>query len=88
MFFCAPGGPGAVGRRPAFSEGKSMDDKIALSIDEVVNRCGVSRTRIYEEIRIGRIRIKKVGRRTIIEVEEIKRWLEELPPVVTMRDAA
>ncbi len=40
-------------------------------------KCG--RTTIYEEIRRGRLKARKIGRRTIILDEDLRRWLGTLP---------
>jgi hypothetical protein len=42
--------------------------------------CGVvSRTRVFGDIRRGLLRAKKVGRRTIIEADEARRYLGAFP---------
>jgi hypothetical protein len=39
----------------------------------------VSRTRIFDAIRNGEISARKAGRSTIIEIDELKRWVKSLP---------
>ena len=53
--------------------------KKAVSIAEAKDIVGVSRTRIYQEIKAGKLLIRKVGRRTLIELDELDRWLDNLP---------
>lgn len=36
-------------------------------------------TKLYEEIKSGRLTATKVGRRTVILEEDLKTWLEGLP---------
>lgn len=53
--------------------------KLALSIEEFCDAVGIGRTRAYEEIRLGRLKVSKSGRRSLIPAEEIHRWLATLP---------
>jgi hypothetical protein len=55
-----------------------MED-LALRISDAVIRCGISRTKIYGEIKAGRLRARKCGRVTIILVSELRAWLEAQP---------
>ena len=52
---------------------------LAVSIEEAARMLGISRTLLYDEIKAGRIKTKKIGSRTIIEVEELRRYLRERP---------
>lgn len=56
-----------------------MQYKIALSIREACEAAGVGRTVLYEDIAKGRLVAHKRGRRTLIKVIELERWLDELP---------
>lgn len=58
-----------------------MDDRRALSIPEVCERSGAGRTRIYEEIRAGRLIANKIGSRTIIWSDNLAAWMSGLPRV-------
>lgn len=40
---------------------------------------GVSRTRIFAAIRNGEMIARKAGRQTIIEADELQRWIRSLP---------
>jgi excisionase family DNA binding protein len=53
--------------------------KRAMSIDEAAKAAGIGRTMLFEEIRKGRITARKVGRRTIITVDDLDAWLKALP---------
>jgi excisionase family DNA binding protein len=50
--------------------------RIAYSIRELVRSTGISRTKIYKEIKAGKLRATKVGSRTIILEEAVKDWLK------------
>jgi excisionase family DNA binding protein len=53
----------------------------AMSIDVFCDRYGLGRTLAYEEIKAGRLRARKVGRRTLIAEDDAEDWLKSLPPV-------
>lgn len=53
--------------------------KRALSVEEAAEAAGVGRTSLFEEIRKGRITARKIGRRTVITVEDFDAWLKALP---------
>ena len=56
----------------------SIESKIAFSIDEFCHWAGIGRSLVYKEIERGRLRTKKIGRRTIITTSAAKIWLESL----------
>jgi excisionase family DNA binding protein len=53
--------------------------KRALSVEEAAKAAGVGRTLLFEEIRKGNITARKVGRRTIITIDDLDAWLKSLP---------
>jgi excisionase family DNA binding protein len=53
--------------------------KIAHSIDGACEAADVGRTSIYEAIRAGDLKARKLGRRTIILDEDLRAWLAALP---------
>jgi excisionase family DNA binding protein len=55
------------------------DTKRALGVAEAAKAAGVGRTTIFEAIRKGEIVARKVGRRTIIAVDDLDAWLDSLP---------
>jgi predicted DNA-binding transcriptional regulator AlpA len=71
-------------------------DKLALSIKELIAISGISRTSIYNEIKLGRLVVRKLGRRTVVLVSDTERWLAACGPkavdshslsVLSFRDA-
>ncbi len=47
----------------------------AFSINDVLERVPIGRTALYEQIKLGRLRIKKVGNRTLITAKALRDWL-------------
>lgn len=50
-----------------------------LSIHDFVKWSGLGRTQVYEELRSGRLKARKCGRRTIIPMSDAENWLQTLP---------
>jgi hypothetical protein len=48
-------------------------------------RNGIGRTTAYKEIKEGRLHPKKVGKRTLISVEEEARWFDSAPAIGAVR---
>ena len=59
-----------------------MNTPLAYSIAEACSVAHAGRTALYEAIRSGALRAVKRGRRTIVLAEDLRRYLESLPPVV------
>ena len=53
-------------------------NKPALSIADFCAATTLGRTRVYEEIKHGRLKVLKCGRRTLIPVEELQAWMLRL----------
>jgi len=51
----------------------------ALSVDQFCDRYGIGRTTAYAEIKLGRLKAIKVGRRTLISFDAAEEWLAALP---------
>jgi len=56
-------------------------ERVAYTIDELCSGSGrvAGRTKLYEEIAAGRLRARKLGRRTVILAADARAWLEALP---------
>jgi excisionase family DNA binding protein len=53
--------------------------RFSLTPDETAESTGFSRTRIFQAIRDGELTARKDGKATVIETDEILRWLRSLP---------
>lgn len=53
-------------------------NKTAYSVSELLQLGPWSRTMVYEEIKAGRLRSTKLGRRTIFLADDVITWLEKL----------
>lgn len=51
----------------------------AMSLAEFCERYGPGRTEAYEELKSGRLRGRKIDRRTVITEEDAEEWLRHLP---------
>lgn len=58
---------------------KKAFEPIAYSVNDFCKRAGICRTRFYEEVKLGRIQIRKSGKRTLIPASELNNWLDRLP---------
>lgn len=55
------------------------DDRFALPINEFCRRVGVSRTLAYRLAGAGKLRLVKLGSRTVVPMAEVRRLLGEEP---------
>ena len=53
--------------------------KPAYSIGEAATAIGIGRSKAYQEISAGRLKIRKIGRRTIIAHDDLVDFLNCLP---------
>jgi excisionase family DNA binding protein len=62
------------------SEANSAGPRIALTPDEASESTGLSRSRIFEAIKEQRLTARNDGKATVIEVDELMRFVRSLPP--------
>ena len=51
----------------------------ALTLDEFCKRVKIGRTKAYEEVRAGRLVVRKNGKTSIVIAEDGQRYLDSLP---------
>ena len=68
--------------RRARQRGATIQQR-AMSVGEFCQRYSIGRTTVYEEIKLGRLRGLKVGKRTLISEDDAEDWLRRLPAIET-----
>jgi excisionase family DNA binding protein len=63
------------------TEQRRRDRQRAMSIAEFCRAYNVGRTTAYQEIKAGRLRARKCGKRTIITEDDAENWLNHLPAI-------
>jgi excisionase family DNA binding protein len=53
--------------------------RFSLTPDEAAESTGFSKSRIFQAIRSGELTARKDGKATVIETQEVLRWLRSLP---------
>jgi len=53
--------------------------RLAYPINDFAAAVGIGRTKIYSEIRSGRLKAKRIGSRTIITADAARDYLAQLP---------
>jgi hypothetical protein len=53
--------------------------RLAYTIPDLVRGTGAGRSKIYEEIAAGRLKVRKLGSRTLVLHGDAMAWLESLP---------
>ncbi|WP_353644221.1 helix-turn-helix domain-containing protein [Mesorhizobium sp. WSM2239] len=59
--------------------------KLAVSIPEAVEMTGIGRSSLYALFREGKITRRKQGKRSLILVDELRRYVESLPTAPAAR---
>lgn len=62
------------------------ETKDALSPADVCRSYSIGKTQLYAEIKAGRIKARKLGRRTLIAAADAQAWFDSLPS--SKREAA
>ena len=66
------------------AEWKVKNSKIeprALTVSEFLQCYGIKRDLFYAEVNAGRIKLRKVGQRSLIGIEDAEAWFASLPTV-------
>jgi excisionase family DNA binding protein len=65
-----------------------MPERITYSVHEAAKAAGIGLTKLREEIRANRLIARKLGKRTLISVEDLNAWASNLPRINDPRRAA
>jgi excisionase family DNA binding protein len=57
----------------------NLPEPLADSVDTAAYRLGCGRAQLYKEIKAGRLKVRKLGRRTLVPRAEQEAWLAALP---------
>lgn len=52
-------------------------DRLSVGVDDAANMIGIKRTKFYEMVAAKRIRTFKCGRKTLVPIEDLRRFVEE-----------
>jgi hypothetical protein len=55
------------------------EEKYAYRIDELGDVLPLGRTKAWEEIAAGRLKARKIGRRTVVLAKDLRDYLASLP---------
>lgn len=56
-----------------------MSEKRLLTLRDFSERYSISRASIYRQVSDGRLRLTKLGTRSLVDVEDAEAWLAALP---------
>jgi excisionase family DNA binding protein len=56
-------------------------ERRALSVEQFCKRYGIGKSTLYVQIREGRLRVRKVGKRSVIAVDDAEIWFRNLRTV-------
>ncbi len=55
---------------------QQMTEPLAVTIPEAARLCGIGRSTIYSQIKAGNLKVNKIGRRTIVPMQNLKGFLD------------
>lgn len=64
-----------------------LENRGALSVEDFCGWAGISRSRLYREVAEGNIKLRKIGRKSVVTMTDAQAWLAALP-VVGSKEAA
>lgn len=65
---------------PEKSDASAKKGLAASHVEIFCRKYKIGRTTFYSEVKAGRLRIKKLGRKTIVTPDDEAAWLESLSP--------
>lgn len=58
-------------------DSEMIDLRVAVSVMEAARLLGIGRTKVYELLKSGELRSRKVGRRTVVSVASIRAFISD-----------
>lgn len=55
------------------------ENRGALTVDEFCGWASIGRSKFYQEVQEGRIRLRKIGRKSVVTLDDATNWLSNLP---------
>jgi excisionase family DNA binding protein len=55
------------------------EEGLAFDPETAGRKIGLGRTRVFEEIKAGRLKARKIGRKTVIRKEDLQAYVDALP---------
>jgi len=62
-------------------DGGVIPPATAHTIANVMALASIGRTTVYAEIKMGRLKARKLGRKTVVLDSDLRAWLESLPAI-------
>lgn len=62
-----------------------LEDRMALTVKETVRVTGLTRSRLYRLFAEGKLHPRSAGRQTIILADDLRAYLDSLPPTRAAR---
>lgn len=56
-----------------------LESKAAMGVNEFCAWASISRNTFYLEVKAGRLRLRKIGRKSIVTMTDALDWLNALP---------
>jgi excisionase family DNA binding protein len=67
---------------------KARPERLAYGVAEAARAAGIGRSTLYEALASGELSARKLGRRTLIPADELRRFLAALPSARAASNAA
>ncbi len=57
----------------------SGEEKLAYDTDQLRDVAGIGKTKIFAEMRAGRLKARRLGRKLLFRHDDVMAWLNSLP---------